>query len=124
MLDWGLRPTAGRVVTSLCAVVGAPSVAVMANPRNKGARILMGTPRTERNEQATIATTGGTIRAKFTRRASIVAIALLGTLAAVGVGWGAIPSPDGVIHSCYNANSNPSGQLRVIDADAGAKCAR
>ena len=64
------------------------------------------------------------MRAKFTRRGSIAVIALLGTLAAVGAGYGAIPSPDGVIHSCYNANSNPSGQLRVIDADAGAKCAK
>jgi hypothetical protein len=29
-----------------------------------------------------------------------------------------------VIHSCYNASSNPSGQLRVIDVEAGAKCAK
>lgn len=29
-----------------------------------------------------------------------------------------------MIHSCYNASSNPSGQLRVIDTEAGAKCAK
>jgi hypothetical protein len=34
------------------------------------------------------------MRAKFTRTGSIPVIALLGTLAAVGVGYGAIPSPD------------------------------
>ena len=64
------------------------------------------------------------MRRKLTRNGSILALLLMGVLAAVGVGYGAIPSPDGVIHSCYNANSNPSGQLRVIDADAGAKCAK
>jgi Collagen triple helix repeat (20 copies) len=41
-----------------------------------------------------------------------------------GAAYAAIPSSDGVIHSCYNASSNPSGQLRVIDADAGAKCSK
>ena len=64
------------------------------------------------------------IRHKLTRRSGIPAIALLGVLAAVGVGYAAIPSGDGVIHSCYNASSNPSGGLRVIDAEAGAKCAK
>ena len=62
--------------------------------------------------------------AKLTRRGSLALIALSGTLAAVGVGYAAIPSSDGAIHSCYNASSNPSGQLRVIDAEAGAKCAK
>lgn len=51
-------------------------------------------------------------------------IAALGVLAAVGVGYAAIPSGDGVIHSCYNASSHPSGQLRVIDQEAGAKCSK
>src|SRR5215217_3547248 len=64
------------------------------------------------------------MRAKLTRRGSIGVIALSGTLAAVGVGYAAIPSSDDAIHSCYNASSNPSGQLRVIDAEAGAKCAK
>jgi len=64
------------------------------------------------------------MRHKLTRRGSIAALALLGVLAAVGVAYAAIPSADGVIHSCYNANSNPSGQLRVIDAEAGARCAK
>lgn len=61
---------------------------------------------------------------KLTRRGNIVVIAGLGVLATVGVGYAAIPSSDGVIHSCYNASSNPSGQLRVIDAEAGAKCSK
>ncbi len=29
-----------------------------------------------------------------------------------------------MINSCYDANSDPSGQLRVIDIEAGAKCAK
>jgi hypothetical protein len=29
-----------------------------------------------------------------------------------------------VIHGCYNASSNPSGSLRVIDTEAGAKCSK
>jgi hypothetical protein len=61
---------------------------------------------------------------KLTRRTTIAVIAALGVLAAVGVGYAAIPGSDGVIHSCYNATSNPSGALRVIDAEAGAKCAK
>ena len=61
---------------------------------------------------------------KLTRRGSIAVMALLGVLAAVGVGYAAIPSADGVIHSCYNAGSNPSGQLRVIDQEVGAKCSK
>jgi hypothetical protein len=45
-------------------------------------------------------------------------------VAASGAAYAAIPSADGVIHGCYNATSNPSGALRVIDAEAGAKCAK
>ena len=45
-------------------------------------------------------------------------------VAFAGVAWAGIPGSDGVINSCYNASSNPSGQLRVIDAAAGAKCAK
>ena len=61
---------------------------------------------------------------RLTRKSSITVLALTGTLAAVGVGYAAIPGVGGVIHSCYNASSNPSGQLRVIDTEAGAKCAK
>jgi hypothetical protein len=64
------------------------------------------------------------MRAKFTRNGNILAIALVAVLAAVGVGYAAIPSAAGVIHSCYNATANPSGGLRVIDAEAGAKCSK
>jgi hypothetical protein len=45
-------------------------------------------------------------------------------LLAVGIGYAAIPAANGVISSCYNASSNPSGQLRVIDKEAGAKCGK
>src|SRR5262249_38322008 len=45
-------------------------------------------------------------------------------VASVGVGYAAIPSADGVIHACYNGKSNPVGMLRVIDAEAGAQCAK
>jgi hypothetical protein len=58
------------------------------------------------------------------RRKEIAAFAVLGTLAVGGASWAAIPSSDGVIHACYNAGPNPSGQLRVIDAEAGAQCQR
>jgi hypothetical protein len=61
---------------------------------------------------------------KSTRRICVATIAVAGVLATVGVGYAAIPSADGVIHSCYNASANPSGQLRVIDVEAGAKCAK
>lgn len=64
------------------------------------------------------------MRGKFTRRANIAVIAGLGVLATVGVGYAAIPSADGVIRSCYNAGSNPSGQLRVIDLENGGKCSK
>jgi hypothetical protein len=59
-----------------------------------------------------------------THKRTLPAVALAMTMAAVGVAYAAIPGADGVIHSCYNASSNPSGQLRVIDAAAGAKCAK
>ena len=56
------------------------------------------------------------------RNGTVVALGLLGVLGAVGVGFAAIPSADGVINGCYKAGATPSGQLRVIDAEAGAKC--
>jgi hypothetical protein len=61
---------------------------------------------------------------KFTRKANVAVIAAIGVLAAVGVGYAAIPSADGVIHGCYNAGANPSGTLRIIDAEAGGKCGK
>lgn len=64
------------------------------------------------------------MKGKFTRRGNIAVIAVLGVLATVGVGYAAIPSAGGVIHSCYNAGSNPSGQMRVIDQEAGGKCSK
>lgn len=53
-----------------------------------------------------------------------VGIGAAATVAFVSIGYAAIPSATGVISGCYNASSFPSGQLRVIDADAGVKCAR
>ena len=60
----------------------------------------------------------------ITRRGAVTTLTLAGVMAAAGVAAAGIPGADGVIHSCYNASSNPSGQLRVIDAEAGAKCAK
>ncbi len=64
------------------------------------------------------------MRGRSTHRASIAALALAGVMAAVGIGYAAIPGADGVITSCYNATSNPSGAMRVIDAEAGQKCGK
>lgn len=62
------------------------------------------------------------MKVRLTRRTSIATLALAAALATVGIGYAAIPGADGVINGCYNASSNPSGQLRVIDTEAGAKC--
>jgi hypothetical protein len=65
----------------------------------------------------------------ITRRATVMA-ALSCSAAVLGgsVAWAAvastIPGPDGVIHSCYNAASNPSGTLRVIDPATGSRCTK
>ncbi len=62
---------------------------------------------------------------KLRRKSSITILAVAGTLTAVGVGYAAIPGIGGVIHSCYGAaGANPSGHLRVIDTEAGGKCAK
>jgi hypothetical protein len=58
------------------------------------------------------------------RRSVILALAPLVALAAVGVSVAAIPSSDGAIHACYSTFGGYSGQLRVIDTQAGAKCLR
>jgi hypothetical protein len=51
--------------------------------------------------------------------------AALGTVALLAsAGYAAIPSAGGVITACYNANSNPSGAMRVIDSEAGQKCSK
>jgi hypothetical protein len=54
-----------------------------------------------------------------------LALAISGAvLLAGGVAYATIPDASGVIHGCYNTGSNPSGQLRVIDTQAGGKCAK
>ena len=63
---------------------------------------------------------GGSMR----NTSSVATLTIAGVLAAVGVGYAAIPAGDGLISGCFNSSSNPSGQLRVIDAEAGAKCAK
>jgi hypothetical protein len=63
-----------------------------------------------------------TLRTGCTRRGNVLVVTLLGTLvAAVGIGYAAIPSSDGVIHGCY---TTASGALRIIDAEAGDTCTK
>jgi collagen triple helix repeat protein len=57
------------------------------------------------------------------KRIAILATAVAGLVLAGGVAYATIPS-NNVISGCYNTGSNPSGQLRVIDVQAGAKCAK
>src|SRR5262245_7301030 len=64
------------------------------------------------------------MRPNLTRKVAIATIVLVALVASVGVGYAAIPSSDDVIHACYNASANSSGMLRVIDAEAGAKCSK
>ncbi|MEY2513005.1 MAG: hypothetical protein QOJ89_363 [bacterium] len=61
---------------------------------------------------------------RLPRRGSITVGAGLAALVVAGVAYAAIPGSDGVIHGCYNSGTSPSGQLRVIDAAAGGKCAK
>src|SRR5687767_12892664 len=55
---------------------------------------------------------------RFTRRALLLAAAVLAATVAAGVAFGTIPGSGGVINGCYGS----SGLLRVIDVDAGGKC--
>ena len=64
------------------------------------------------------------MRPSLTRRSAVVTLAAIAVLASASVGYAAIPSANGVIHACYNASSNPTGQLRVIDAEASGKCSK
>src|SRR5262249_34467684 len=51
-------------------------------------------------------------------------LTVLGILAAAAIGYAAIPGSGGTITACYNTSTNPSGSLRVINAEAGAKCSK
>jgi hypothetical protein len=53
-----------------------------------------------------------------------LAVVVVALAAAAGIGYAAIPDGGGVIHGCYNTAANPSGSLRVIDTEAGGKCAK
>jgi hypothetical protein len=62
-------------------------------------------------------------------RTNVILLAAAGTMATVGAGWAAIPSPDGEISACYAAGDGRAqgvrqvkGQLRVVER--GAKCRR
>ena len=61
---------------------------------------------------------------KLTRRTGIATLTTCGVLGVVGVGYASIPGGDGVIHGCFNTQSNPAGAVRVIDTAVGAKCAK
>lgn len=59
------------------------------------------------------------------RNGTFLAVGLiLGALVSGSIAWATIPSStDGVITGCYR-NGRNDGQLRVIDAEAGAQCKR
>jgi Collagen triple helix repeat (20 copies) len=61
---------------------------------------------------------------RLSRKTAVLALAAVGTLAAVGVGYAAIPGGDGVIHGCYQKPGllSNEGALRVIDTDKGQAC--
>jgi len=63
------------------------------------------------------------MRGRLTRKSSIVVLALAGVLAAVGVGWAAIPAADGTISACYATANGPllgpthsKGDTRIVDS--------
>lgn len=58
------------------------------------------------------------------RNIVVLAFGILGALAVVGVGFAAIPGPDGTIKACYKAGNGilaPKGDLRVIDSGESCK---
>jgi hypothetical protein len=57
-------------------------------------------------------------------KVGVAVLSLTVLVACAGIAYAAIPGGDGVIHGCINTSANPSGALRVIDTDAGAKCAK
>jgi Collagen triple helix repeat (20 copies) len=58
------------------------------------------------------------------RKCSIRALAALAVVGAVGIGYAGIPASNGVISGCYNLERDDPGTLRIIDAEAGAKCGK
>jgi hypothetical protein len=74
-------------------------------------------------EQEAVSKTGSRRDVRRWLPASVAAVVLIGAIGTTA--WATIPSSStGVIHSCYNTTGNPSGALRVINADIGAKCAK
>ena len=58
---------------------------------------------------------------RLTQRGSALTLTVTAVLALAGIGYAAIPGPDGVIETCYNTTY---GNLRVIDPAAGQACTR
>ena len=58
------------------------------------------------------------------RRGGIAVVGIVMLVGSVAVSYAAIPATNGVITACYNMSGNPSGAMRVIDAEAGAKCSK
>ena len=62
----------------------------------------------------------GRVRAIKAWRIGLMVAVLVAVAGGAGLALGAIPDTTGVIHGCY---LNKIGTLRVIDTDAGQKCA-
>jgi len=60
---------------------------------------------------------------KSNSNAHILALALMfGSISVSSDSYAEIPDADGVIHGCYKAQSDESGNFRVIDKAAGSTC--
>ena len=64
----------------------------------------------------TLTRSGGRVR-RIAGRAAVIGTAI-GAVGVTAIATGAIPTGDGTIRSCYDAN----GSLRVIDSDIGQAC--
>jgi hypothetical protein len=58
------------------------------------------------------------------RKLGLLALVTVLATIATGVALATIPGANGVIHSCYNANPNSAGALRVINTESGNACDR
>jgi hypothetical protein len=67
---------------------------------------------------------GATARWISRRLGLALCVLAAATVGLAGLAYAAIPDAGGVIHTCYNDTSNPSGQMRVIDSEKGQVCAK
>ena len=58
------------------------------------------------------------VRIELGRRSIVIIAAAVALVAAVGIGYAAVPSTDGVITACLKKDGN----LRVLDAEAADDC--